>query len=246
MHTNSDFFRGVSFFKAVSILTGLTLLLACTTPKPAAIDTELSGQAGYEQQQEGLRIFIRPLRHPKEIKKYFGADLLAKNILPIFVLIENKSASGFFLVEPADVHQTVEKEPGVIADESAAGGGTYLSAADARQSVYEKDGTVFGLDLGPPPAFWLVSLPFSMLDPDAGPTDASKSLQQALITKALRKQTLTPGKTENGFLYYRIPEDFSSENSFGINLKATNIETQDEIYFRFTNEMDQEGQNVKN
>ena len=246
MHTNNEFSWGVSFFRAVSILIGLMLLLACTTPKPAAIDTELSGQAGYEQQRQGLRIFIRPLRRTKEIKKYFGADLLAKDILPIYVLIENNSASGFFLVEPADVHQTVEKEPGAKAGTSTAGGGTYLSAEDARQSVYEKNGTVFGLDLGPPPAFWLVALPFSMLDPDAGPTDASKSLQQAMITKALRKQTLTPGKTENGFLYYRVPEDFSSENSFGVSLKATNIETQDEIYFRFTNKMDQEGQNVKN
>ena len=246
MHTKNDHAWGVPFFKLASILMSLAFLFACTTPKPAVIDTELAGQSGYEQQQEGLRIYIRPLRNKKEIKKYFGADLLGKKILPVFVLIENKSESAFFLVEPADVDQEADNSPNAKADKSRTKGNTYLPAKDAKQSVYEKSGTFFGLDLGPPPAYWLVALPFDMLDPDSGPTDASKSLQQALITKALRKQTLTPGKTENGFLYYQIPEDLSAIDTFGINLKATNIETQDELYFRFTKKTDQEGQNVKN
>jgi len=224
----------------------LAFLFACTTPKPAVIDTELAGQSGYEQQQKGLKIYIRPLRNKKEIKKYFGADLLEKKILPVFVLIENKSESTFFLVEPADIEQGAENSPGSKADKSGTKGNTYLSAKGAKQSVYEKSGTFFGLDLGPPPLFWLVAIPFDMLDPDSGPTDASKSLQQALITKALRKQTLTPGKTENGFLYYQIPEGLKAIDTFGINLKATNIDTQDELYFRFTKKMDKEGQNVKN
>jgi hypothetical protein len=246
MRTKNDHAWGVPFFKPASILMSLAVLFACTTPKPAVIDTELAGQSGYEQQQEGLRIYIRPIRNKKEIKKYFGADLLERKILPVFVLIENKSESAFFLVEPADVDQGAENSPGAKSGKSGTKSNTYLSAKDAKQSVYEKSGTVFGLDLGPPPLFWLVAIPFDMLDPDAGPTDASKSLQQALITKALRKQTLTPGKTENGFLYYQIPDDLKAIDTFGINLKATNIDTLNELYFRFTKKMDQEGQNVKN
>lgn len=246
MHTKNDHVWKIPCFKLALILTSFTLLFACTTPKPAAIDTELAGQKGYEQQQEGLRIYIRPLRNKKEIKKYFGADLLAKKILPVFVLVENKNESAFFLVEPADIDQRAENRPGTEAGKSGTEGNTYLSAKDAKLSIYEKSGTVLGVDLGPPPAYWLVALPFDMLDPEAGPTDASKSLQQALITKALRKQTLTPGKTENGFLYYRIPEDLKATDTFGINLKITNIETQDERYLRFTKKMELEGQNVKN
>jgi hypothetical protein len=246
MRTENDHVWGGPFFKPLSILMSLVLLVACTTTKPAVIDSELAYQSGSEQQKEGLRIYIRPLGNKKEIKKYFGADLLAKNILPIFVLIENKSESTFFLFEPAGADKWVENEAGATTGKSGTEGSTYISAEDAKKSVYEKSGKVFGLDLGPPPAFWLVAIPFDMLDADAGPTDASKSLQQALITQALRKQTLTPGKTEKGFIYYQIPEDVSSINTFGINLKATNIETQDEIYFRFTKTMDQEGQNVKN
>jgi hypothetical protein len=169
MHTKNDHALGIHFFKPGSILMSLALLFACTTPRPAVIDTELAGQSGYEQQQEGLRIYIRPLRNKKEIKKYFGADLLAKKILPVFVLVENKSESAFFLVEPADIDQGAENSPGAKIDKSGTKGNTYLSAKDAKQSVYEKSGTFFGLDLGPPPAYWLVALPFDMLDPDSGP-----------------------------------------------------------------------------
>lgn len=78
------------------MLIGLPLVVACTTPKPAMVDAQLSEQSGYEQQPKGLRIFIRPLRDKNEIKRYFGADLLAKNILPVFVSAENMSTSSFF------------------------------------------------------------------------------------------------------------------------------------------------------
>jgi hypothetical protein len=80
---------------------------------------------------------------------------------------------------------------------------------------------------------------------DYGPTDASKSLHRALIIKSLRKQTLTPGKTESGFLYYHIPPDIASSINVGINLKATNLDTQDVVYFRFAKELKREGQDVK-
>ncbi len=240
MYSENDHNWKIPCFKLVLILVSLTLLFSCTTPKPADIDTELVGPKGYEQEQEGLKIYIRPLHYKKEIKKYFGTDLLAKNILPVFVVVENKSESAFFLIEPADIDQGAE------ASKSGAEGNTYLSVKDAKQSIYEKSGTFFGVDLGPPPAYWLVALPFDMLDPDSGPTDASKFLQQELITKALRKQTLTPGKTETGFLYYQIPEELKATDTFGINLKVTNIETQDERYFRFSKKMELEGQNANN
>jgi hypothetical protein len=75
-------------------------LFSCSTKKPTSIDSQLAMQKGSEQIKEGLRIYIRPLREPNEIKKYFGANLLEKDVLPIFILVENKSESKYFLVEP--------------------------------------------------------------------------------------------------------------------------------------------------
>jgi len=72
-----------------------------------------------------------------------------------------------------------------------------MTPTDAKQSVYDKCAGPEGLLLVTPPIFWLGVIPLIAMDLDPGPTDASKSLQQALITNALRKQTLTPGKTED-------------------------------------------------
>lgn len=227
----------------VLALLGLPLVFGCTTPKPAMVDSKLSEQTGFEQQQQGLRIYIRPLRDKKEIKRYFGSDLLSKKILPVFVLAENRSDASFFLVEPADVYREEGKIPGKTA--AKAEDGSYISAKDAKRSVYQKDAGPEGLLLLTPPIFWLGVIPLMAMDLDPGPTDASKSLQQALITNAPRKQTLTPGKSESGFLYYHLPDGTDAEKNVGINLRATNTETQDEIYFRFTGQPHQEGNNGK-
>ena len=74
----------------------LFLLVACGTTKPTSIDSQLTRQAGYEQTQKDLRIYIRPLQDTHEVKKCFGANLIEKRILPIFVLAENKNDATCF------------------------------------------------------------------------------------------------------------------------------------------------------
>ena len=212
--------------KKCCLMSALFLLVACGATKPAVIGSELAQVKGYEETKNGLRIYIRPLQDKNEIKKYFGADLLKKNILPIFVLAENRNDTAYFLVEPA---------PPARDERIDNGGGTaaFVSAEDAKKSVYKKDTQLeIGLAMAGP-IFWLALIPIAMAD--YGPTDASKSLQQALITQSLRKQTLSPGKTEQGFIYYQLPPDDSSAETIGITLQATNIETQDVMYFSFTN-----------
>lgn len=209
----------------------LLLLVACGTTKPAVIDSELTKKEGFEQTRDGLRIYMRTLEDKDEIKKYFGTNLLKKRILPIFVLAENNNNAKYFLVEPAPPPQN---EQSGINDGSAGDDTNYLSAEDAKKSVYEKDTKLEGGLIMGGPIFWLALIPVAMAD--YGPTDASKSLQQALITQSLRKQTLSPGRTEQGFVYYQLPPDDLSAKNIGITLKATNIETQDVMYFSFTKE----------
>ncbi|MBU0647690.1 hypothetical protein KJ855_00750 [Patescibacteria group bacterium] len=219
-------------------------LFSCSTKKPASIDSQLTIQKGSEQVKEGLRIYIRPLREPTEIKKYFGANLLEKDILPIFILVENKSESKYFLVEPEK--QLQEKPKSNLNGkniEPKNSSSKYITAKEAKNSIYEKESGLEKALILTGPIFWLAAIPLAMTD--YGPTDASKSLQQALITKSLRRQTLTPGKTESGFLYYHIPPDISSEENIGIKLKATDLDTSEIIYFPFTKKLKDEEKDVK-
>ena len=217
------------FVKLLLALLSISILFSCTTTKPASIDPQLTMKEGFEQIQEGLRIYMRPIQDQNEIKKYFGANILEKDILPIFVLAENKSGTEYFLIEPADLYNKSQKE--------------YMSAKEAKKSVYDKDAGLETALILTGPVFWLAAIPIAMAD--YGPTDASKWLQQALVIKSLRKQTLTPGKTESGFLYYHIPADISSSKKIGINLKATNLNTRAVTYFRFAKELNQEGKDAK-
>ncbi|HPJ92499.1 MAG TPA: hypothetical protein PLU81_10215 [Deltaproteobacteria bacterium] len=225
------------------IMIYLALPVSCTTTRPASIDTQLSTREGDEQIREGLRIYMRPLEDAAEIKKYFGTNLIEKDILPVFVLAENRTGSEYFLVEPADRYPTAHEDKDLDSIGSGTGGTEYMSATQAKKSVYTKDTSLETSLIMTGPVFWLAIVPLSMTD--YGPTDASKSLQQALITQSLRKQTLAPGRTESGFLYYHLPEDATSAGTVGINLKATNLETQHIMYFRFMKELKKEDANVK-
>lgn len=215
------------------------VIFSCTTTKPADIDSQLTMGQGFEKIQEGLRIYVRPMRDESEIEKYFGENLLKKNILPVFVLAENKSGSNYFLVEPADEYQ---RNSNRLQDEKSRESDNqntkFISAEEAKTSVYEKETGLEKSLILTGPIFWLAAIPIALAD--YGPTDASKSLQQTLITKSLRKQTLTPGKTESGFLYYFIPANISSAKNVGIKLKATNLDTYNVLYFGFAKEIDQE------
>lgn len=246
MKDRCGFFHKTRLFGLIHLLAPLFILslFSCSTPKPTGIDTHLTTLKGSEQVKEGLRIYVRPLREPNEIKKYFGANLLEKDILPIFILVENKSESKYFLVEPEkQLQEKPESELNKKNVESEHSTSKYITAKEAKDTVYEKDSGLEKAAILTGPIFWLAAIPLAMTD--YGPTDASKSLQQAIITNSLRRQTLTPGKTENGFLYYYIPHDISSGKNVGIKLKATDLDTSKIIYFSFTKNIKSEEKDAK-
>jgi hypothetical protein len=226
--------------KVACVLMCPFIFFACVTAKPSAIDDDLTHQKGDEEIKNGLRVFVRPLTDEQEVEKYFGANLLEKNILPVFVLVENKNPTRYFLVEPAgqDDHSsnnTTDRNGG----ESKPEGDASISSTGAKEMVNEtgRDRFLASTGILGGPIIFLAVLPLAVMsDFQYGPTDASKSLQQALISQAMRKQTLTPGRTEQGFLYYRLPSDSSTDRTIGILIKSTDVETQEVTYFRFTNE----------
>lgn len=215
-----------------------SIFFSCSTEKPSLIDSQLIRQEGYEQSKDGLRIYVRPILDEKEVKKYFGANLLERNILPVFVLAENNNPTRYFLVEATDQDdRAYSKAPEKNDIKSKPENDIGVSSKEAKEMVYETERDRFLVSTGVlgGPIIFLAVLPFAVMsDFQYGPTDTSKSLQQALITQSLRKQTLTSGRTEQGFIYFQIPPDRPDNRTIGILIKATDVETQEAMFFRFT------------
>ena len=233
----------LSLFARILLLS--YLIIACSTTPPSSIDSQLVHQTGYEQIKDQLRIYVHPLRDRKETIRYFGASLLDKGILPVFILVENKNTSRHFLVEPVGPDLADSKgEAKRKAGNSKVQGASCISSKDAKDIVYKTHGGRFWVVTGP--VIWLAVFPLAVMsDFDYGPTDSAKSLQQALILKSFRKQTLTPGRTERGFLYYHLPLDNSLSTPIGISIKATDVETREVMYFRFTIQLKSRDKNGK-
>ncbi len=222
-----------------------SLLAACSTSPPCTIDSQLAHQTGYEQVKDKLIIYVRPLEDKREVIKYFGANLLTKQILPVFILVENKNTSRYFLVETAgpearDSKSEKERRQGKPDLQRP----SCISSKDAKGIVYESHGAGFIMATGP--VIWLAVFPLAVMsDFNYGPTDSAKSLQQALILQSFRKQTLTPGRKEQGFLYYHLPPENSSSKPVGISIKATDVETREVMYFRFKIQLKSRDKNGK-
>ena len=61
--------------------------------KPQTID-----RYPHAQVKDGLAIAANPLIDKEEVVKYFGADLLSLDVLPVLVVAENRSLSSSFVL----------------------------------------------------------------------------------------------------------------------------------------------------
>ena len=225
------------------------IIFACSTEKPSLIDSQLIRQEGYEQIKDVLRIYVRPILDEKEVEKYFGANLLERNILPVFVLVENNNPTRFFLVEASDQDdQAYSIAPEKNGIKSKPENDIGVSSKEAKEMVYETERDRFLVSTGVlgGPIIFLAVLPFAVMsDFQYGPTDASKSLQQALITQSFEKQTLASGRTEQGFIYFQIPPDRPANRTIGILIKATDVESQEAMFLSSRRYQNQEKNDYK-
>ncbi|MFO0795298.1 MAG: hypothetical protein U0586_14705 [Candidatus Brocadiaceae bacterium] len=82
----------------VCILSLTVLFNGCTTMRLPEHEGIPINQSKNSQMKDGLTVAIEPFTDEHEIKKYFSANLLNANILPVFVTAENRSTTSSFIV----------------------------------------------------------------------------------------------------------------------------------------------------
>jgi hypothetical protein len=77
------------------------LLLGCSTA-PYMEPVQVQPVASYKHtaEQVGLCVAVDPYFETERMKAHFGTDLLARNVLPVFVVMENRDADGGFALLP--------------------------------------------------------------------------------------------------------------------------------------------------
>lgn len=153
--------------------------------------------------QEGLTIAIQPMTNEEEIKRYFGIDLLEKNVLPIFIVMENQSSKSSFVLTKKDIGLSNEEDQG----SSPSNGSTSspVSRSDEEVAAAMAIVTVFG------PLF------------SAGMESFNAEVERNFAMKEFQQATLSPGNKESGFVYFRIPESTHDTNRWRVQIKAFDL-----------------------
>ena len=151
--------------------------------------------------KKALAIAIQPLTGKKECKRYFGTNLLAMNILPVFVIVENRSHSSSFILSNDRISLTgaAESHDGPVCPKTDTSAGTAVGSAGAL----------------------LIAPPLMLIG--AAMVSNSAEIRHNLQIKQLRTVTLSPGNVAQGFAYFSIPEGGIDPGEWTVNIEVLEL-----------------------
>ena len=153
--------------------------------------------------KKALAIAIQPLTDKKECKKYFGTNILAMNILPVFVIVENRSHSSSFLLSNDQLSLTgvAESHEGPVCPKIDTSAGTAVSSVGAL----------------------LISPPLMLMG--TAMVSNSAEIRHNLQIKQLRTVTLSPGRVAQGFAYFNLPEEDIDPGEWTVNIEILELDS---------------------
>jgi len=193
----------------------LALTYGCTTLQLPLYTSPPIDRYENVQVKGGLAVAVHPLVDEQEIKKYFGMNLLAAGILPVFVIGENRHASSSFLLLKEGISLTAAGVP----DRPADGIDKPQSEANAKSVGYA------ALALGV--NYVLVVIAAKRIS-DASVINLNFKAQE------FHTRTLSPGQTAKGFVYFRLPEDGKLPKQSAVWLEALEAMSREAKRFKFS------------
>lgn len=202
-------------------------LAGCVSPSFRGYDaTQVSSLLGKRQVQEvaGLRVTIDPVVDQDRCEQIFSAQPLAHGLIPIFIRVENVTAIGPILVEQEKFVVSInppaggEGVPVLAGDQMAAINEIAIarinrlpgkievapelseSVALAAQGLTQEQLAVAFAPLSPVVLYQQFGMFDAVSDADA--------IRHNFIRKEFRNQSVTPGKTAEGF-FYVLPQSTS-------------------------------------
>ncbi len=97
----SPFFTSINSLVIISFFCATMLQTGCSTSTMHIPDYPHTSMKQYKHtliNENDLSIVIRPLLNSEESLKYFEADLLSKDILAVYVEIENRNVSSSYIL----------------------------------------------------------------------------------------------------------------------------------------------------
>ena len=173
------------------------VLTACSTMKVPEFKVRETASYQFATETNGLMVAVQPVTDKKQLKETFQVDLVNKGIVPILVVVENRSNSSF-LVAKEKVHVV-----NASASTNSSVGRKVASGSGGEQTAMA-GAALLGVAVLAAPAAVVVAAPLVI----AGAKAASNAdvIRHNLADKGLTSHTVEPGKRAYGYLYFDLPK----------------------------------------
>jgi hypothetical protein len=183
-------------------------LIACAAPtiQFPDFDPSLIHNKHNIKNYDEFQISIHPLTDITDIKTFFNSDLVAKNILSVYIYMDNRSKDMSYIVSRDDIVLKVgDNNNDNKYDTSTTGIGN--------DSAGQKVGMVGGVLLSP----ILLGIGPGMI------SEAGTTRHNLLSKEMVPFKTLFPGQAAQGVKYFKIPENISSKTPLNLEVKIKEL-----------------------
>jgi hypothetical protein len=199
----------VSVFSVVLLLGS-----GCSTMQVTTLKQRSTESCEYHAEQKGVVVGIHPVIEEREMEEIFKMDLREKGLLPILLVVDNRSASSFIIAK--DKVRVGDETSGAFAtsqrtnltSQAAGMGGALILVGSA----------VGGL---------LLEVVGFQLASDAG------VIQHNLADKEFCSRTLAPSQSAQGFIYFRLSKGTSLVGNYHVLVDLKDSSSGDVLPFDF-------------
>jgi hypothetical protein len=213
------FFKRTVFLTWMTLLTFVCAILGCGSLPEKFPDIPVQQVSRYKtyQDQNGILTAIDPFIEEERLLQYFGKDLLFYGLLPINILLENKSDRSFIILRENIILFTDNNKP--VGSESLAG--TKQPIQNARNEGRMALTTTGFLTTMLFPAIGILMFAIN----NQKQADAENVLRN-ITSKALNDKSIFKGDQYNGFVYFQL-KDISVLNDYlNLQIKLKDLKTE--------------------
>lgn len=164
------------------LLVATCALAGCTTLKLAEYPRSAAADCPATTHLAGVVLGVRPLADKAESRRYFGTDLADAGLITVLVVVENRGPESLL----------IGKEGAALVGRAAPVGRGHAPPDGAGAGVALVGAGIL--------SFPLMFIGFKMMSDDT-------IIQQRFVMNELKTQTVSPGKSAQGFLYFARPKD---------------------------------------
>ncbi|MFH1349035.1 MAG: hypothetical protein ABIH58_05380 [Patescibacteria group bacterium] len=176
------------------------------------------------QVKDNLFIAVEPFYDKEKIEEYFGRDLLSDGILPILLVAENHNQTSSFVLLKEQFSLT-EPSSDMIASSDAGAPIAKEASIQAGASMAASTGMAV-LTFNP------MMMAGGVIVGGKAVADAS-AIQHNLTTKELTTKTLSHGKSQYGFVYFKLKDKNGITGNYIADVKALNLQSGEVLTFSF-------------